>query len=95
MKKLYYWITVVPLIISAGVLFSLYSQQVDTNKDAQKIFNKQLQAWGYMHTQSVVRYEEKIKLLERHAVNMEEHHKKEIGEVVKFYTDVLEEAKEN
>ena len=95
MKKLYYWITVVAAVFTASVLFWLYSQQVDTNKDAHKIFNKQLQAWGYMHTQSVVRYEEKIKLLERHTVDMEEHHKKEIGEVVKFYTDVLEEAKGN
>jgi cell fate (sporulation/competence/biofilm development) regulator YmcA (YheA/YmcA/DUF963 family) len=94
MKKLYYWITVVPLIILAGTLFSLYSGQANMNKDMQSVFNKQLHAWGYMHTQSVVKYEEKIKLLERHAVNMEEHHKKEIGEVVKFYTDVLEEAKD-
>ena len=101
MKKLYYWIIPMPLITLAGVLFIMYSSEARFNEvlqvDAEiqnSAFNKQLQALGYMHTQSIVAYEEKIKILERHVVEMDERHKEEIGEVVKFYTDVLEEAKD-
>jgi len=36
---------------------------------------------------------EKIKLLERQMIQMEEHHAKELGDCVEFYTTALEEVR--
>ena len=43
--------------------------------------------------QQILLKNEKIKLLERQMIQMEEHHGKELGDCVEFYTIALEEAK--
>jgi len=78
-----------------GVLYSYSKEMERIVYHTHEKSNRQIQLTvDHWHKQITLK-NKKIKLLENQMIELEEHHKQEIGECVEFYAQALEEAKGN
>jgi hypothetical protein len=92
-ERLYYWISMAIMAIFFILLYSQYLDLEQVLDDSHRKFNRQLSVIDRHWLNTSLRKDEKINLLEKQMIELEERHKQEIGECVEFYTTALEEAK--
>ncbi len=88
--RIYYWSTVVPLVSMLLYLHSEYKDQQAINDRLMDVSNRQVEAMAVSYTELL--NQQSIRQMNE-IVKLEEHHKQEIGECVEFYTQVIEEIK--
>ena len=88
--RIYYWSTVVPLVSMLLYLHSEYKDQLANNDRLIDVSNRQVEAKAASYTNFLT--EQSIRQMNE-IVKLEEHHKQEIGECVEFYSQVIEEIK--
>ena len=90
--RIYYWATVLPLLVVIGVLNSHNKDQEQVIDRLHATSNRQVELMAASYTKLL---NEQSLRFTAEIVELEEHHKKEIGECVQFYTIALEEAKKD
>jgi len=92
-RTITYWSTMVAL---TAMILTTYSHSKEVERlvdDTHEKSNRQIQLTVSSYYKQIILKDKKIELLEQHILSQEEHHIKEIGECVHFYTTALEEAR--
>ena len=90
--RILYWGTVLPLLVVIGLLNSHSKDQEQIIESLHTISNTQVELMAASYTNLL--NEQSMRFMAE-IVELEEHHKKEIGECVQFYTIALEEARKD
>ena len=77
------------------LLYSRYLDLEDVLDDSNRKSNRQLYLVSHSWQSISLRKDEKIKLLEKQMVELEEHHKQEISELIEFYTEEVKNDRRN
>ena len=88
-ERIYYWISIVIIAIFFIALYGQYLDLEQTLDDSQRISNRQMSMTVHSWNSKTLSRDEKIKLLEKQMVELEEHHKQEITELIEFYTEEI------
>jgi len=84
------------MTLLTAMVLATHSHSKDMERlvdDTHKKSNRQMQLTVNSYHKQIILKDKKIELLEQHILFQQEHHIKEIGECVQFYTTALEEAK--
>ena len=81
------------ILVMFGVLYEQYIDLEETLHRTNRVSSRQAQLSTHSWYDRVLTKNRKIELLEQHILFIEEHHMKEIGACVAYYTSVLEEEK--
>jgi hypothetical protein len=92
-QRVFYWVIISIIIGMFAVLYEQYTDLEDTLYRTNRVSSRQAQLTTKSWYDKALAKDRKIELLEQHILFMEEHHMKEIGACVLYYTSVLEEAK--
>ena len=92
-QRVFYWLIMSIILVMFGMLYEQYIDLEETLHRTNKVSSRQAQLSVQSWHDKVLTKNRKIELLEEHILFMEEHHIKEIGACVAYYTSVLEEEK--
>ena len=92
-RTITYWSTMIALTAMVLATYSHSKEMERLVDDTLKKSNRQMQLTVNSYHKQIILKDKKIELLEQHILFQREHHMKEIGECVLFYTTALEEAK--
>ena len=81
------------ILVMFGALYEQYIDLEETLHRTNRVSSRQAQLTVQSWYGKALIKDKKIELLEHHILFMEEHHMKEIGACVLYYTSILEEAK--
>ena len=88
--QLFYWSAFVPLVAMLLCTYSEYKNQEALVENGQRIYNRQLTLTGQSHVKKI----EDLKMRHMaHIIHQQHHHRQEIGGLVEFYSNVIEEIK--
>jgi len=92
-QRVFYWIIMSIILVMFGMLYEQYVDLEETLYRTHRVSSRQAQLSTKSWYDKVLTKSKKIELLEQHILFAEEHHIKEIGECIEYYTNALEEAK--
>jgi len=92
-RRVCYWVAIGLILTMFGAFYSHYVHMEDLLEYTQRKSSRQMHITVDNWYQQILLKNEKIKLLERQMIQMEEHHAKELGDCVEFYTTALEEVR--
>ena len=92
-QRVFYWVIMSVILVMFGMLYEQYVDLEETLHRTNKVSSRQAQLSTQSWYDKVLTKNRKIELLEQHILFAEEHHIKEIGACVAYYTSALEEAK--
>ena len=93
-ERMYYWVAIGFILTMFGMFYSHYAHMEDLLGHTQEKSSRQMHITVEHWYQLILLKDKKIKLLETQMIQMEEHHTKELGDCVEFYTIALKEQKE-
>lgn len=92
-QRVFYWTVIGIVLAMFGMLYTQYVDLEETLHRTHRVSSRQAQLTTKSWYDKVLIKDRKIELLEQHILFAEEHHIKEIGACVAYYTSVLEEVK--
>ena len=92
-QRIFYWTVMSIMLTMFGALYGQYIDLEETLYRTHRVSSRQVQLTTQSWYDKVLTKNRKIELLEQHILFAEEHHIKEIGACVAYYTSALEEAK--